>query len=116
MGISDFVIKKMSRGPAIIGTTNTIAKQYLKLKEKAPFLEDSEIFKIIIKQRYRLMPLEDEKKYEKLINEVPKMKNLRELIFNILGAETELYECKEDMIMEVLGSISEELDNKYNLK
>lgn len=116
MGISDIFIKRMSRGPAIIGTTNTVAKQYLKLKEKAPFLEDSEIFETIIKQRYRLIPLKDEKKYRELINEVPKMKNLKELIFNILGAETELYECGERAIVEVLGSISEELDDKYNLK
>jgi len=109
MGVFNFLMRQMSKSPAIVETTKTVVRQYRYFVNKHPKLDKKEIYRKIIEQRYELVPLNDENKYKGILDEVSDMSNLRDLIFNILWTETDLRQTGNTGITNTLRAISEVL-------
>lgn len=101
-----------TKGNAVVGTANTIARQYLKMKEMFPDKEDRDIYREMVEFRYKLLPIPKDK-YDHLYFNCFYSKSLKDFIMLILFSETELLECGGDFIEEVEKAIEEELE-KYN--
>lgn len=113
MGLFDFFQNKLAKGPAIIGTANTLAKHFLAIKKELPDLSNKEIYQIIIEQRYSLIPIPEPKRavLEKYI--IEKELSFKQFVLYVLSSETELSETGPDFIFRVMNTIEDEL-KKYN--
>lgn len=118
MGFFNKIMRKIASSSvsSITGTADTIAQHYLKIKYSLPKLSDKEIYEQIIKFRYSIYPLEENWRYESMLNQINNMSNLKELVFEIISNESpDLLGAGEENIAMTLDIISECLE-KYNLK
>ena len=119
MGFFNSIIRKIAQSSmsSIVGTTDTIAQHYLKLKSSYPELSDKEIYGQIVKFRYSVVSLKEEWRYKNMLNRTESIPNLKELIFEIITNESpELLGSGMDNIVMTLSIIGERLEKEYNLK
>ena len=119
MGFFSNIMRKLAESSmsAIVGTTDTIAQHYLKLKSASPELSDKEIYEQIIKFRYSVMPLKENWRYESMLKEIKNISDLKLLIFEILTNESpELLQSGNENMVMTLEIIEKRLLEKYNLK
>ncbi len=122
MGFFSNIMRKLAESSmsAIVGTTDTIAQHYLKLKSTSPELSDKEIYEQIIKFRYSVMPLKEEWRYKSMLKNAENIPNLKELILQIITNESPSlfeagFEAGVENIVMTLDIIREQL-KKYNLE
>lgn len=118
MGFFSNIKRKIAESSmsSIVGTTNTIAQHYLKLKSASPALSDKEVYEQIIKFRYSIMPLKENWRYESMLKSAENTPHLKELIFEIITNESpDLLEVGLENMVMTLDIIQEQLE-KYNLR
>lgn len=118
MGFLNKIMKGIASSSlsAITGTTDTVAKHYLKIKQENPELPEKEIYRAIIQFRYSVMPLKEEWRFDMLMEDVEKAEKLRDLILDILAAESpELLEAGSENISMMLDVIGERLEKEHGL-
>ncbi|MDP2668372.1 MAG: hypothetical protein Q8P07_00865 [bacterium] len=112
MGLLSYLQNKFSEGPAIIGTTNTLAKHFLKVLSEHPNLSRSEIYFEVLQQRYALITL-DSQKLAKLKEQIDDKLGFKGFVIKVLNAETALAETDVDFIWRVSKTVEIEL-KKYS--
>ncbi len=78
MGFFKNIMRKLAESSifSIVGTTDTIANHYLKLKTSFPDKLEAQIYEEIIKFRYSIIPLKEEWRYNDLLEQAKKVSDL----------------------------------------
>jgi hypothetical protein len=106
--IKDFIKNKLAGGPAIIGTANTLARQFLSLRRGLPDAKNKDIYQQIIQERYAILPISQIKLkslYEKIANDL----KFRDFVVWVLNAETDLADTGENFIAKTIKALEREL-------
>jgi len=114
VSLFDFLQNKLSEGPAIIGTIDTLAKYFIKVQKENPQFGKQEIYLEVLRQRYNFFPLNSKTK-QQLEKQVNDKLGFKGFIMKVLYAETELANTDPKFIWEVPKTIEKELKQYPNL-
>ena len=118
MGFLDNIMKKIAQSPfsSIVSTSDTIARQYTQLKSSSPNLSDKEIYEQIVKARYSVIPLKEERRYKDMLNEIKSTNTLARLVLSILINESpDLIKSGSENVWMTIEIIQKQLE-KHNLR